>query len=98
MSVEEIYQLMDERDKIQEGMGCNWPYAVYIALDELRHIVAAGSYDDCSTNSVYHKAVSRACLNPAIYQASRVLSQEAIDSHNSALEKALSIKKTLIKK
>jgi hypothetical protein len=90
MSINEIYNLMNSSDKIEEGMLCNWPSAVYIAIDEANHIVAAGSYD-----RIRDKAVSRGCLTPIIYMASRVLTSEAINSFNSGLEKALSAKKAL---
>jgi hypothetical protein len=95
MSIEEIYNLMDSSDKIEEGMLCNWPSAVYIAIDEANHIAAAGSYNECSRNSVYIKAISRGCETPIICRASRILTQEAINAHNSALEKALLAKKAL---
>ncbi|MCX6751018.1 MAG: hypothetical protein NTZ83_06160 [Candidatus Pacearchaeota archaeon] len=87
LSIEENYKLMDSSDKIEECMLCNYPSAVYIAIDEVNHIVAAGSYNECSPNSVYHKAVSRGCLSPYICMASRILTPEAIKEHNNLLTK-----------
>jgi len=95
MNIEEIYKLMNSSDKIEENMLCNIPSAVYVAIDEANHIVAVGSFNGCSSNSVYHKAISRGCLTPVINLASKILTPEAIKIHNFALEKALSNKKNI---
>lgn len=93
MTSEEIYNLMDSSDKIEEGMLCNYPSAVYVAVDALTHIIAAGSYNELSKNSVYHKAIIRGCSTPFIDVASKILTLEQVKEHNSLLEKALLNKK-----
>ncbi len=99
MTMKEIYSLMDESDKIVEGMNINWPSAVYVALDEGNRVVATGRYPGSSlgSNDVQNKAIARGCFCPAILRASS-LPKEFIESFNSGLEKSLLARKNSEKK
>jgi|GEM_PF-4047082 len=99
MTSEEIYSLMDASDKIEEGMGINWPSTVYVAIDEGNRVVAVGRYPGSSLgpNDVQMKAIARGCFCPAILRASS-LPKEFIKSFNSKLEKSLLERKTSEKK
>ncbi len=84
--MENNYELMNSSDIIPE----NWnklPWAIYVALDFSKNIIAAGNYD-----KVYCKAVSRGCTVPYVENATKLLTQKQVNSHNNLLQKALSDK------
>ena len=87
LSEQEIYSLMDSRDRIEESnLRLFRGNLIQVALDSKSRIVAVGNYG--GVNDIYFKAVARGCLSPNIHRG-MFLPDKLIREHNKLLEESL---------
>lgn len=85
LSDEELYNLMDLRDRIYEGrLYLYRGKGVHVAFDSKSRVVAVRSTEE----NVYNMAIIRGCTCPFILEGWQV-KQEARDNHNLLLDKSL---------